>query len=257
MKKLITITSILLILIAVQAKAITWSIFSIENDTTTQGNSFTMIVDGANGTPTDTGRIYIHHAPTNTYIELFKINTNDRNTLTPSGAHYIITVTLPAGIKGNVDFYTNGSSAIYYCFIRSNTPDLNLVQVPGLNGPFSGYTGYGIHFKFKWSYESIIADTVRFYLDGLECYKISLSEIEDDSVVDFPINGSPGNKYLTINYSDFEAPITINEVTNIVEPFSYTTRRNVPYYDLLGRSVTPKEGDLIRYTTFGAVVLNQ
>lgn len=259
MKKII-FTFLILIgsLCTSKAQIFTFSIWSIENDTATQGGTFKLRINGSPTLATDTGRIYLHQSPSS-YIELFEINLNDLSTLPLVSGAREITVTLPAGIKGSVDFQSNGDNSVFFgCFLRANSPDMELVPVPGINGPLSGNSGYNINLKFMWTYESITTDTIRMSLDGLEIYKIALSEIENDSTINFPITGTPNTYLLTCNYGipDFGYYITINQtpVTNIVSAFVSTEKKDIIYYDILGRIVAPKEGDLIRYTPYGAII---
>lgn len=254
MKKLLLMFYLMAISLTCNASSI-FSIWYIGSDSATQGTTYSIYIKAYTNQPTDTGRIYFDQ-PGSSYqpIQVFNINLNDISTLPlESDGTSKITFTIPSNIVGNCRFYSNGSPVVRYnIFIRSSIPDLKPVSL----GAFSGNSGYSSFIKFKWTYSAIIGDTIIASLDGVVFFKKSLIDIETDSTFNFTINGISGLHRLTINYMNGYYDYAVNPLaTAIIEPFNPSEpTQAINYFDILGRLVAPKDGDMIRYTSFGAIV---
>jgi hypothetical protein len=259
MKKLL----LLLALLPSMAFSSDLNIWYVSADTSTLGESITVWLTGQPQAVTDTGRIYLGNG-TN-FKEVYKIQLYNFLTIpTELDGTRKVTFTLPTNsyFVGNNHLRANGSSTLHSLFLRSDVPDLTTSGF----GVFSGFSGYETFRKVKYTYLPKITDTIEIYNEGVLFKKIPLKNIGADSIIRFNVTGLPGDVEISSNFSvksnrsDFSwglytinAPIVIIP-TSIIEPFSSQNYRDIQYFDILGRSVIPKEGDLIRYTPLGGVV---
>ena len=136
-------------------------------------------------------------------------------------------------------------------YVTSPTPDMLI-----LNQPLSASPSDSIHFNLSWTYKYSNTDSLKITIGTKVQETIAVNDIKG-GIVGIKVNSNYGVYPMSFSgATNYSYSFTVlNSITSIVEPFDSSKQsKTINYYDILGRPATPKDGDMIRYTSIGAVV---
>ena len=234
------------------------------SDSTTSGSSFyvdLLLVNTIGADASDSIKMMVYSNFAETFVLSTPIKTtfggfgsgNADGTSIRSTNNVRFTFNMPNHVGWVYLFSNKGFGPIFLdsVYLSSAFPDFQI-----LNFPTSAFPGDSLHFNIKkGTYKYTFLDSLKIKISNITQRTIAVKDIINNTI-GIKVNAPAGMSQLYFSgVYGYSCAISINSVTSIIEPFdSAKPRTNINYYDLLGRLTTPKDGDLIRYTDFGAIV---
>lgn len=266
MKKILLIASLLISIRASSQSSWYYTMVNKQSDSTTQGASFyvDLILQNTIGADfSDSLKMMVY----SNYAENLILSTPIKITfggfgaggkygthVIPSANTFRFTFSMPSYIGWVYLFSNRGFGPVFLdsVYLSSSIPDLYI-----LNYPLSATSGDSIYFNVnKGTYKYSNTDSLKITIGTKVQETIAVNDIKG-GIVGIKVNSNYGVYPMSFSgATNYSYSFTVyNSITSIVEPFDSSKQsKTINYYDILGRPATPKDGDMIRYTSIGAVV---